>query len=49
MTEFLTRKYIFPGTEVDIVLEIDQPTGKLTRGVVKGVLIKDNFHLYGIM
>ena len=44
MNELLTRKYIFPGTEVDIVLKKDQPTGKLTRGV-----IKDNFHFYGIM
>ena len=48
MNELLTRKYIFPGTEVDIVLKKDQPTGKLTRGVVKDVLTKDNFHPHGI-
>ena len=48
MKEFLTRKYIFPGTEVDIVLKKDQRTEKLTRGVVKDVLTKDNFHPRGI-
>lgn len=48
MSDFLSRKYIFPGTEVDIVLKKDQRTEKLTRGVVKDVLTKDNFHPRGI-
>ncbi len=42
------RKYIFPGTEVDIVLKEDQPTGKLTRGIVKDVLTSSENHPRGI-
>ncbi len=42
------RRYIFPGTEVDIVLKEDQSTGKLTRGVVKDVLTKSANHHRGI-
>jgi uncharacterized repeat protein (TIGR03833 family) len=42
------RKYIFPGTEVDIILKKDQPTGKLTRGVVKNVLTSSENHPRGI-
>lgn len=48
MSEGSTRKYIFPGTEVDIVLKKDQPTGKLTRGLVKDILTKSSFHSRGI-
>jgi uncharacterized repeat protein (TIGR03833 family) len=42
------RKYIIPGTEVDIVLKKDQPTGALTRGIVKDVLTRSNNHHRGI-
>ncbi len=42
------RKYIFPGTEVDIVLKKDQASGKLTRGIVKDVLTKSENHHRGI-
>ncbi len=42
------RKFIFPGTEVDIVLKEDQSTGKLTRGIVKNVLTSSESHLRGI-
>ena len=42
------RKYVFPGTEVDIVLKEDQATGKLTRGIVKDVLTKSENHYRGI-
>ncbi len=48
MSEGSTRKYIISGTEVDIVLKKDQPTGKLTRGLVKDVLTKSSFHPRGI-
>ncbi|MEA2092758.1 MAG: YwbE family protein [Patescibacteria group bacterium] len=48
MSEESTRKSIFPGTEVDIVLKKDQSTGKLTRGLVKDILTKSNFHSRGI-
>jgi uncharacterized repeat protein (TIGR03833 family) len=48
MGEGSTRKSIFPGTEVDIVLKKDQPTGKLTRGLVKDILTKSSFHSRGI-
>lgn len=36
------------GAQVDIVLKEDQPTGKLTRGVVKRILTKSEFHPRGI-
>ncbi len=42
------RKYIFPGTEVDIILKKDQTTGRLTRGIVKDVLTKSENHSRGI-
>jgi len=42
------KKYIFPGTEVDIVLKKDQSTNKLTRGIVKDVLTKSENHSRGI-
>ena len=43
-----TRANIKIGTEVDIVLKKDQPTGKLTRGRVKDVLTSDTHHHRGI-
>ncbi|WP_068786727.1 YwbE family protein [Paenibacillus phocaensis] len=42
------RKNITPGLTVDIVLKKDQPTGKLTRGVVKNILTNSATHPHGI-
>ncbi|HYH84215.1 MAG TPA: YwbE family protein [Pyrinomonadaceae bacterium] len=42
------RKDVRPGLTVDIVLKQDQRTGRLTRGVVKDVLTKSQFHPHGI-
>ncbi|MHB0938528.1 MAG: YwbE family protein [Armatimonadota bacterium] len=42
------RKDIHPGQTVDIVLKQDQPTGKLTRGVVKDILTNAPNHPHGI-
>lgn len=42
------RKDIYAGVTVDIVLKADQRTGKLTRGVVKGILTNSQTHLRGI-
>lgn len=42
------RNNIKPGMTVDIVLKKDQPTGILTRGIVKKVLSPGNKHTRGI-
>jgi uncharacterized repeat protein (TIGR03833 family) len=42
------RKDIRPGLRVDIVLKQDQPTGRLTRGIVKDVLTHSIRHPHGI-
>ena len=42
------RKNIRPGLTVDIVLKKDQPTDKLTRGVVKDILTNSATHPHGI-
>ena len=42
------RKDIRPGLTVDIVLKKDQPTGKLTRGIVKDILTNSPTHPHGI-
>lgn len=42
------RSQIRPGLEVDIVLKQDQPTGRLTRGVVKDILTNSPRHPHGI-
>ena len=42
------RSHIRPGLEVDIVLKKDQPTGKLTRGIVKDILTNSATHPRGI-
>ncbi len=42
------RADIQPGMTVLIVLKQDQPTGKLTRGVVKDILTKSAAHPHGI-
>ena len=39
---------IHPGQLVDVVLKADQPTGKLTRGVVKQILTNSKTHPRGI-
>ncbi|HZG15313.1 MAG TPA: YwbE family protein [Candidatus Bathyarchaeia archaeon] len=43
-----TRKHIYPGLEVDIVLKQDQRTGKTTRGIVKDILTNSPTHPHGI-
>jgi uncharacterized repeat protein (TIGR03833 family) len=43
-----TRSNIKPGMTVLIVLKQDQPTGKLTQGVVKDILTKSPNHPHGI-
>ncbi|MGB8956903.1 MAG: YwbE family protein [Tumebacillaceae bacterium] len=42
------RKDIRAGLTVDIVLKVDQRTGKLTRGIVKDILTKSPTHPHGI-
>ncbi|MDB5085629.1 MAG: hypothetical protein JWN30_2515 [Bacilli bacterium] len=42
------RSNIRPGLEVDIVLKQDQPSGKLTRGIVKDILTNSAQHPHGI-
>ena len=43
-----TRSNIKPGITVLIVLKQDQPTGKLTKGIVKDILTKSPTHPHGI-
>ena len=42
------REDIKIGLTVDVVLKEDQPTGKLTRGVVADILTNSQFHPHGI-
>lgn len=42
------RNNIRPGMTVDIVLKRDQPTGNLTRGIVKSILTNSKQHSRGI-
>ena len=42
------RANIKIGSEVDIILKKDQPTGKLTHGRVKDILTSDSQHHRGI-
>ena len=42
------RKDIRQGMTVDVVLKKDQPTGKLTRGVVAEILTNSASHPHGI-
>ncbi len=42
------RSNIRPGITVLIVLKQDQPTGKLTKGIVKDILTKSPTHPHGI-
>ena len=43
-----TRAHIKPGLRVRIVLKQDQPTGKLTDGIVKDILTNSPTHPHGI-
>jgi len=43
-----TRAQIKPGLRVRIVLKQDQPTGKLTEGIVKDILTNSATHPHGI-
>jgi len=42
------RSSIKPGMTVLIVLKKDQPSGKLTKGIVKDILTKSPAHPHGI-
>lgn len=42
------RANIKPGLRVCIVLKQDQPTGKLTEGIVKEILTRSPTHPHGI-
>lgn len=42
------RADIKPGMTVLIVLKRDQPTGRLTQGIVKDILTKSPTHPHGI-
>jgi uncharacterized repeat protein (TIGR03833 family) len=43
-----TRAQLKPGLRVRIVLKQDQPTGKLTDGVIKDILTSSPAHPHGI-
>ncbi len=43
-----TRANIKPGMKVRIVLKQDQPTGKLTEGIVRDILTNSPTHPHGI-
>jgi len=43
-----TRAQIKPGLRVRIVLKQDQPTGKLTEGIVRDLLTSSPTHPHGI-
>lgn len=43
-----TRSSIKPGMTVLIVLKQEQPTGKLTKGIVKDILTNSPKHPHGI-
>lgn len=42
------RENIKPGTRVLVVQKQDQPSGKLTEGVVKRILTNSQVHPHGI-
>lgn len=44
----VSRSDVKLGDTVDIVLKADQPTGKLTRGIVMRILTKSSTHPHGI-
>jgi len=43
-----TRSQLKPGLRVRIVLKQDQPTGKLTEGILKDILTSSASHPHGI-
>ena len=43
-----TRSQLRPGLRVRIVLKQDQPTGKLTEGILKDILTSSASHPHGI-
>lgn len=43
-----TRDQLKPGLQVRVVLKQDQPTGKLTEGVIKDLLTNSPTHPHGI-
>jgi uncharacterized repeat protein (TIGR03833 family) len=43
-----TRAQLRPGLHVRIVLKQDQPSGRLTEGVVQAILTSSPSHLHGI-
>ena len=43
-----TRAQLEPGLRVRIVLKQDQPTGKLTDGIIKDILTSSPAHPHGI-
>ena len=43
-----TRAQLKPGLRVRIILKQDQPTGKLTEGIVKEILTSSATHPHGI-
>lgn len=48
MADGKRRIDIRPGLTVDIVLKVDQRTGRLTRGVVRDILTNSPTHPHGI-
>ncbi|MFA6588244.1 MAG: YwbE family protein [Patescibacteria group bacterium] len=42
------RNNIYPGLHVAIVQKQDQPTGRLTEGIVKDILTNSPTHPHGI-
>jgi uncharacterized repeat protein (TIGR03833 family) len=48
MGQLPTRAQLSPGLRVRIVLKRDQPTGKLTEGIVKDILTSSPVHPHGI-
>lgn len=44
----ITRAQLKPGLRVRIVLKQDQPSGKLTEGIVKDILTTSPTHPHGI-
>ncbi len=47
-TSGTVRSNIKPGMTVLVVLKADQPTGKLTKGIVKDILTSSPTHPHGI-
>jgi uncharacterized repeat protein (TIGR03833 family) len=47
-TAIKLRSSIRPGMIVLVVLKQDQPTGKLTQGIVKDILTRSASHPHGI-